>query len=236
MTSWENIRYKEIMKGLTRSHKVSQGLTRSHKVSQGLTKNLSPFITKEVIQFLKKNLSSDNHPNKGNYVHLDINSFIGYTFLYINGHLSAISFIGQREHFPPNTYRLLEKTYYAPEIRARFKLAWRKNNDQGSFATKYFIEHQINLAKKCLSYDALFISVQGLNRKNFCKNVLLKNLNNSTEEKWILLDGLYNTCRRVKKEEINNKKECWQNILISFRNKLDFNLPKLSEKESKWMI
>lgn len=181
----------------------------------------------------------DHIKNQGNKDRL-ISNYLGlekawsdyesFTVLYDEIEEEVLGFSAlQLKGFPEGTARALTRTYYSPAIRER-SLAGRK---LPSLATKLMLPIQIKKAES-LGIEHLFFSMQGLNRRAYFKKVI-NALNSILEQDdWILLEGVFNTCRPLPATgEVNHDKDCWQNIAYYNKKKSasSFSLPHISIDE-----
>jgi hypothetical protein len=162
---------------------------------------------------------------KSNYLGLvdSYNQYASFTVIISGEECIAFSAL-QVDHFWP-AGRVLTRTYYSSDVRKKNM----RPREFPSLASKYMLPIQIDKAKK-LGLSYVFVSFESQRHKSglfplrFAQGLCILN----PDQRWVLLPGLYNTCRLLS-GSLNNDKSCLQHIVsLQINPGAYFPLPKHS--------
>lgn len=134
----------------------------------------------------------------------------------------------QTMHFPKPIARVLTRLYYIPEIRHNSL----KAHILPSFASKHILPVQVELARQ-LGKKAIFLSFQGLKRRQFTKNLAF-NLTKYYKQNWTVPEAMFYTARPQADGQLLLNEDVWQNIaVLKFDDQYEFPLPSMKIDEWK---
>ena len=162
--------------------------------------------------------AAEHHPQ--NFANLEkrIPNYTDFFIVTWNNEPVAMSGIYQYSGWPSDHYRVVDRSFYFPEIRTK-SLGYHLPDDLAQFRGVLTglllpVQTKIVLEKGGVPFYSM------LNHPNaLAKQV--RTYNSENEQKYVILNSLYYTCPNTPSDD----KNCWQNVAVLEDKQHKFDLP-----------
>jgi hypothetical protein len=146
-----------------------------------------------------------------NYLQLEENlkDYLCFHVGFSNNQVVAFSGLYAGPWISAGWARALTRTYYSRNFREQTL----RGHKLPGFATKYMLPLQIQIAK-LKKLEGIFVSMENASRRQYFQEIFCSVRKTYPDQNWLVLDQLFNTCKRMIDGEVNDNKACWQNIAM----------------------